>query len=211
VGSPLLQFSLVAFTSIFALVDPFAAVPTFLVMTEHIDPNRRRHTAHRAAWTCLLVLAIFALAGPVIFEMFGITLPAFKIAGGIVLGLIGLDMLRARRSPTKEAPGDSQAGAEKEDPGITPLGVPMLAGPGAMSSVTVLMSQNVDWTHRGIVLGAIATSSIISFVVLAAADRVGSFLHETGIRILTRLMGLVLTAVAVQFILDGLRDVGVVR
>ena len=112
------------------------------------------------------MLAIFALAGPLIFEMFGITLPAFKIAGGVVLGLIGLDMLRARRSPTKEAPGDTQEGAEKEDPGITPLGVPMLAGPGAMSSVTVLMSQNADWTHRGIVLGAIATASIASFLVL---------------------------------------------
>src|SRR5580658_5962221 len=209
--TPLLQFSLVAFTSIFALVDPIAAVPTFLVMTAHTDRDRRSRTALRASWTCFIVLSIFAIAGPLIFEMFGITLPAFKIAGGIVLGLIGLDMLRARRSPTKEAPGDSEEGAEKEDPGITPLGVPMLAGPGAMSSVTVLMSQNVDWTHRGIVLGAIATSAIISFVVLAAADRVGSFLHETGIRILTRLMGLLLTAVAVQFILDGLRDVGVVR
>src|SRR5580658_6592098 len=195
--TPLLQFSLVAFTSIFALVDPIAAVPTFLVMTAHTDRDRRSRTALRASWTCFIVLSIFAIAGPLIFEMFGITLPAFKIAGGIVLGLIGLDMLRARRSPTKEAPGDTEEGAEKEDPGITPLGVPMLAGPGAMSSVTVLMSQNPDWAHRGI--------------VLAAADRVGSYMHETGIRILTRLMGLLLTAVAVQFVLDGLRDVGVVR
>jgi multiple antibiotic resistance protein len=208
---PLLQFSLVAFSSIFALVDPFAAVPTFLVFTANSERGRRRHTALRASWTCFLVLSIFALAGPLIFEMFGLTLPAFRIAGGVVLGLIGLDMLRARRSPTKEAPGDAEEGAEKEDPGITPLGVPMLAGPGAMSSVTVLMSQNVDWPHRGIVLAAVATASLASFLVLAAADRVGSYLHETGIRILTRLMGLLLTAIAVQFMLDGLRDVGVVR
>ncbi|HWF08731.1 MAG TPA: MarC family protein [Bryobacteraceae bacterium] len=207
---PLLQFSLVTFTSIFALVDPIAAVPTFLVMTTH-DTGRRRYMAARASWTCFLVLAIFAVAGPVIFEMFGITLPAFRIAGGVILGLIGLDMLRARRSPTKETPGEAVEGAEKEDVGITPLGVPMLAGPGAMSSVTVLMAQNADWTHRGIVLAAVATASVASFLLLAAADRVGSYLHETGIRILARLMGLLLTAVAVQFILDGLRDVGVVR
>ncbi|HEY3823426.1 MAG TPA: MarC family protein [Bryobacteraceae bacterium] len=208
---PLLQFSLVAFTSIFALVDPIAAVPTFLVMTIHTDREHRRRTAIRASWTCLLVLSIFALAGPWIFEMFGITLPAFRIAGGVILGLIGLDMLRARRSPTKETPGEMEEGAGKEDPGITPLGVPMLAGPGAMSSVTVLMTQNPDWAHRGIVLAAVATASLASFLVLAAADRVGSFLHETGIRILSRLMGLLLTAIAVQFVLDGLRDVGVVR
>ena len=207
----LLPFSLVAFTSIFALVDPIAAVPTFLVMTAHTERGRRSHTALRAAWTCFFVLSIFALAGPFIFQMFGITLPAFKIAGGVVLGLIGLDMLRARRSPVKETPGETSEGTEKEDAGITPLGVPMLAGPGAISSVTVLMTQNADWAHRGVVLAAVATASLVSFLVLAAADRVGSYLHETGIRILTRLMGLLLTAIAVQFILDGLRDVGMVR
>jgi multiple antibiotic resistance protein len=209
--TPLLQFSLVAFTSIFALVDPIAAVPTFLVITAHTERDRRRHTALRAAWTCLIVLSTFALAGPLIFEMFGITLPAFRIAGGVILGLIGLEMLRARRSTTKETPGETEEAAEKEDAGITPLGVPMLAGPGAMSSVTVLMTQNADWAHRGIVLAAIATASLASFLVFAAADRVGSFLHETGIRILSRLMGLLLTAIAVQFVLDGLRDVGMVR
>src|ERR1022692_769348 len=106
--TPLLQFSLVAFASIFALVDPIAAVPTFLVMTAHTDRSRRRHTALRAAWTCLLVLSIFALAGPLIFQMFGITLPAFKIAGGVILGLIGIEMLRARRSATKETPGETE-------------------------------------------------------------------------------------------------------
>lgn len=207
----LLQFALVAFTSVFALVDPIAAVPTFLAMTVHTDRRRRGRTAARASWTCFIVLSGFALAGPYVFEMFGITLAAFRIAGGVILGLIGLDMLRARRSPTKETPGEAEEGAEKDDVGITPLGVPMLAGPGAMSSVTVLMSQTGDWLHRGIVLAAVGTASVASFLVLAAAERVGSYLHETGIRILTRLMGLVLTAIAVQFILDGLRDVGMVH
>jgi multiple antibiotic resistance protein len=209
--TPVLQFSLVSFTSIFALVDPFAAVPTFLVMTAQSDRIRRRNTARRASWTCFLVLSIFALAGPLIFQMFGITLTAFKIAGGVILGLIGLDMLRARRSATKETPSEAVEGAEKEDAGITPLGVPMLAGPGAMSSVTVLMTQNADWAHRGIVLAAVATASLASFLVLAAGERVGAYLHETGIRIMSRLMGLLLTAIAVQFILDGLRDVGLAR
>src|SRR5580693_3032280 len=203
----LLQFALVAFTSIFVLVDPVAAIPTFLAMTsQHCD--QRRHMAVRAAWTCFLVLITFSMAGTFIFTLFGITLAAFKIAGGLILGLIGLDMLRAKRSATKETPGETEEGTEKEDVGIIPLGIPMLAGPGSISSVMVLMSQNADWPHATIVIAAIAVVAAISFLVLAAADRVSSYLHETGIRILTRLMGLLLTAIAVQFVLNGLKDAG---
>jgi multiple antibiotic resistance protein len=202
----LLQFSFIACTSIFVLVDPIAAVPTFLAMTGGSTRMQRRHMAVRAAWTCFIVLLVFALAGPLIFNLFGITLAAFKIAGGLILGLIGLDMIRARRSPTKETPGETEEGAEKEDVGIIPLGIPMLAGPGSISSVMVLMGQNRDWRHETVVVCAIAVVAGVSFLILAAADRVSSYLHETGIRILTRMMGLLLTAIAVQFILNGLRD-----
>lgn len=208
---PLLQFSLVAFTSIFVLVDPIAAVPTFLAMTGDSNRIQRRHMALRAAWTCLIVLLTFSIAGPFIFTFFGITLAAFRIAGGLILGLIGLDMLKAKRSPTKETPGETEEGAEKEDVGIIPLGIPMLAGPGSISSVMVLMSQNADWPHTIVVVCAIAATAAISFLVLAAADRVSSYLGETGIRILTRMMGLLLTAIAVQFVLNGLKDAGLLR
>jgi multiple antibiotic resistance protein len=129
------QFAFVALTSIFFLVDPIAAIPTFLAMTSTSDRLDRRRMAKRAAWTCVVVLAAFAAAGKLIFRLFGITLPAFKIAGGVILLLIGLDMLQARRSQTKEAPGEAAEGSEKEDVGIIPLGVPMLAGPGAISTV----------------------------------------------------------------------------
>ena len=209
--APLLQFSLIAFTSIFVLVDPIAAVPTFLAMTGGSSRDRRRHMAVRAAWTCFLVLLTFSVAGTFIFRLFGITLAAFKIAGGLVLGLIGLDMLKAKRSPTKETPGETEEGAEKEDVGIIPLGIPMLAGPGSISSVMVLMGQNSDWPHAIVVACAIAAAAAVSFAVLAAADRVSSYLHETGIRILTRMMGLLLTAIAVQFVLNGLHDAGFAR
>ena len=207
----LLQFSLIAFTSIFVLVDPLAATPTFLAMTGDSTRDRRRHMALRAAWTCFTVLAVFGIAGSLIFRMFGITLPAFEIAGGIILGLIGLDMVQARRSPTKETPGDTEESRDKEDVGIIPLGIPMLAGPGSISTVMVLVSQATDWRHDAVILTAIAVTSAISFLVLAAADRVRSFLGETGIRILTRLMGLMLTAIAVQFVLNGLKGVSLQR
>ena len=207
----LLQFALIALTSIFVLVDPIAAVPTFLAMTADSNRAQRRHMAKRAAWTSFIVLVAFSLAGTFIFQLFGITLGAFRIAGGLILGLIGLDMLQAKRSPTKETPGETEEGAEKEDVGVIPLGIPMLAGPGSISSVMVLMSQNQDWLHSAIIVAAIGVTAALSFVVLAAADRVSSYLHETGIRILTRMMGLLLTAIAVQFVLNGLKDAGLLR
>jgi multiple antibiotic resistance protein len=201
----------VALTSIFFLVDPIAAIPAFLVMTADSEAKRRRHMAMRATVTCFVVLTGFALAGSLIFRLFGITLPAFKIAGGLVLVLIGLDMLQARRSPTKETPGDTAEGAAKEDVGIIPLGVPMLAGPGSISTVMVLTSAHQSWQHIVTIVLAIAVTAFFSYWILAAADRVRSFLGETGIRILTRMFGLLLTAIAVQFILSGLADVGLVR
>ncbi len=208
--SSVLQFSFVAFTSIFFLVDPFAAIPAFLVMTA--DENRcdRRNLARRASITCFLVLSAFALAGSLIFKMFGITMPAFRIAGGLILLLIGLDMLQAKRSHTQEVPAETQEGVEKDDVGVIPLGIPMLAGPGAISTVMVLMGQSLIWWHSAVVFAAIAVTAFCSFWVLAGADRVRKVLGETGIRILMRMMGLLLTAIAIQFMLNGLNDLGLI-
>ena len=155
----LAQFSVVAFTSVFILVDPFAAIPAFLVMTAHDDSARRRRMAKRAAWTCLIVLGSFGIAGSWIFRVFGITLPAFEIAGGLILLLIGIDMLQARRSSTQEVEPERQEGAEKEDVGITPLGIPMLAGPGAISTVMVLIGPKPEVHHLVPVFAAIAVTA----------------------------------------------------
>jgi multiple antibiotic resistance protein len=207
----LAQFSVVAFTSVFILVDPFAAIPAFLVMTAGDDSARRRRMARRAAWTCLIVLGSFGIAGSWIFRVFGITLPAFEIAGGLILLLIGIDMLQARRSSTQEVEPERQEGAEKEDVGITPLGIPMLAGPGAISTVMVLIGPKPELHHLVPVFGAIAVTSLVSYWVLSGAEMVRRRLGETGIRILVRLMGLLLTAIAVQFFLNGFTDLGLIQ
>ena len=207
----LAQFTVVAFTSIFILVDPFAAIPAFLVMTAYDDQPRRRRMAKRAAWTCLIVLGSFGLVGSWIFRVFGITLPAFEIAGGLILLLIGIDMLQARRSSTQEVEPERQEGAEKEDVGITPLGIPMLAGPGAISTVMVLIGPKPELHHVAPVFAAIIVTSLISYWVLAGAEMVRRRLGDTGIRILVRLMGLLLTAIAVQFFLNGFMELGLIQ
>jgi len=202
---------LLAATSIFFLVDPFAVVPMFLSMTFDVPESTRRQMARRSAWTCAIVLCVFAAAGSLIFKAFGITLPAFKIAGGIILLLIGLDMLQARQSATKSTAEEQQEGAEKADASIIPLGMPMLAGPGAISTVMVLVGgAHSIWQHT-VVYGVILLTSYVSYWVLSGADRVRRYLGNTGIRIMTRLMGLLLVALAVQFVANGLTDFGWIK
>ena len=210
--APLVRFSVLALSSIFFLVDPFAAIPSFLAITQSVDAGRRKRMARKAALTCFIVLTSFALAGQLIFKMFGITLPAFEIAGGLILLLIGLDMLEAKRSPTQEAHGDTEEGAAKEDAGIVPLGIPMLAGPGAISSVMVLVGTVPSLWHweMGAVLGAIAITALLSYWILAGAGQVRRVMGETGIRILVRIMGLLLVALAMQFFVNGLTDLGLI-
>jgi multiple antibiotic resistance protein len=204
------RFSLLALSSIFFLVDPFAALPTFLAITEGDDSLRRRRTAGKGALTTLIVLSSFAFAGEGIFRLFGITLPAFELAGGVVLLLIGLDMLQAKRSPTQETAGDTEAAAQKEDAGIVPLGVPMLAGPGAITSVMVLVGQAQSKWQMAAILIAIALTSLICFLVLGHSNLVVRVLGETGIRILVRVMGLLLVALAAQYFVNGMADLGVI-
>lgn len=210
--APIVRFSVLALSSIFFLVDPFAAIPSFLAITESVDAVRRKRMARKAALTCFIVLTCFALGGQYIFQMFGIKLPAFEVAGGLILLLIGLDMLEAKRSPTQEAHGDTEEGAAKEDAGIVPLGIPMLAGPGAISSVMVLVGPVPALWHwqMGAILGAIGFTSLVSYWVLAGAGKVRQVMGETGIRILVRIMGLLLVALAMQFFVNGLTDLGVI-
>jgi multiple antibiotic resistance protein len=202
----ILQFSLVALSSIFFIVDPLAAIPSFLAMTAGDSEVKRRRMARQAAWTCFLVLSIFSLAGTLIFKLFSITLPAFKIAGGLVLFLVAVDMLQARRSGTQEVTEERLEGTEKEEVGVTPMGIPMLAGPGAISTAMVLMGQSRNWWQTIPVFVAITVTALASYYLLAGASRVRRYLGETGIRILMRLMGLVLTAISVQFVLNGLTE-----
>lgn len=202
------QFFAVALSSILFLVDPVATIPAFLVMTEGHSQDHRKRMAKRAAWTCFFILGGFGLIGAQVFNLLGITMPAFRIAGGLILLLIGIDMVQAKRPATNEVPGEAEEGAHKEDVGIIPLGMPMLAGPGAISTVMVLIGPAPHWWQLVLIFTALAVTALASYGALSAADRVRRYLGETGIHIMTRLMGMLLTALAVQFISGGLLDLG---
>jgi multiple antibiotic resistance protein len=196
--------------SIFFIVDPLAVIPSFLTLTAEDTSARRRRIALKAAVACTLILVGFASAGGLIFRIFGITLPAFRIAGGIILGLSALEMVRAERR-SRETPEELEEGAEKYSAAFTPLGIPMLAGPGAISTVIVLMDHAKGWPQILPVYTAIVGAGIATFIVLRASEPFHRILGKTGINVLTRIMGLVLATVSVQFILDGLREAGLLN
>jgi multiple antibiotic resistance protein len=204
----LVSFALVSFSAVFVVVDPFAAVPFFLALTAAESPTARRETARRAAIAAGLVLAVFALTGALVFRLLGISLGAFKIAGGVLLLIMAVDMLRTRASEARITQGEVASGAAKDDVAIVPLAMPLLAGPGSIATVIVLMSRARAgaWWHAIPVLGAIAVTAIASYVVLAGAARTERVLGRTGLAILERAAGLLLVAVAVQFMLDGLGE-----
>jgi len=205
-----LQLGLVALSSVFFLVDPIATIPVFLHMTSNAGARERSRMAASAALTCFFVLVGFSVAGTVLFRLLGITLPAFQTAGGIILLLVGLDMVQARRSGTKEVPGEAEEAVIKSDAGIVPLGMPMLAGPGAISNVVVLIGHASHWWEKATVYGAIAITALACYFVLAGAGRVRQHMSETAIHIVTRLMGMLITALAVQFIATGVKALGLV-
>lgn len=200
-----LQFALITFTSVLFIVDPLEAVPAFLVVTQDEDRAARRRTALRAAVAMAAILVVFAAAGRYIFAALGITLPAFRIAGGLILWLVALDMLHARRT-TQESGDELAEGAAKEDVALTPLAMPILAGPGAISTAMVLAGQAQTFSHAAVVYGSLLVTALLSYVTLLLAEPLLRLMGRTGIRVLTRLEGLLLAAVATQFILTGIKE-----
>lgn len=201
------QFALITFTSVLFIVDPVAALPSYLAITQNETPAERRRTALRATVAMAILLIVFAAAGRWIFQAFGITLPAFRIAGGLILWFVAIDMLRAQRN-TQESGEELAEGQAKDDVALTPLAIPILAGPGAISTVMVLAGQAKSLAHGAVVYGAILLTALLSYVTLALGERLVKLLGSTGIRVMTRIMGLLLAAVATQFVVTGIKEAG---
>jgi multiple antibiotic resistance protein len=202
-----LAFGLLSLTSLFAITNPLTAAPIYLALTESQTPEHRLRTLRTAILTGAVVLVVFTLLGGAIFQLFGITIDAFRIAGGIIIFGIAIDMLQARRSRVKSTEEEEEEGMEKDEVGITPLGIPMFVGPGAITTVMVLAGDAATlpfvaalFLSIGIVLG-------ILYLVLRASPYLTGLLGQTGVNVLTRIMGLLLAVIAVQFIIDGVRAV----
>ncbi|PWU18441.1 MAG: antibiotic resistance protein MarC [Bdellovibrio sp.] len=197
---------MVSFSAIFTIVNPLGAVGPFIGMTVQDNEAKRESSARRACWLATSVLFMCAALGGFFFQMFGITLPALKIAGGSLLFIVGMDMINARESRARSTEEETKEGAHKEDIAVFPLGIPLLCGPGAIVSIFMLVDQAKNIGETLLIYVSVAATMVISYLLLRQASRVARILGATGINVMSRLMGLVLAAVAVQFIMAGLLD-----
>ncbi len=205
-GVGLSKYILLALISLFVIVDPLATVPAFLAMSPNDTPEQRLRTARLACFTTAGVLLAFAFAGTTLFKIFGITMPAFQIAASVVLLLIALDMLRVQRSRVQQTHEETKAGTEKTDIAITPLAIPMLAGPGAIST-TILLQNEANTIPEHIALyGCILIVAFASYLVFRLAVRGAHWLSPIAMSIAIRVMGLLLASVAVQFMLNAIKE-----
>lgn len=191
--------------SVFAIVNPVGTIPTFVALTNGYTPRERRHVVLKAALVGCGVLLLFGLAGERIFQVFSITIPAFRIAGGILIFKVAFDMLHGERPKSDSTEHEIADALERESIGITPLGVPLLTGPGAITTVMIFIASNPTPVDRALIYAAVVLVFAVTFILLVAGERLFHLMGRSGLMVFTRIMGLILAAVAVQFVVNGLK------
>ena len=201
------RFLITAFATLFVVIDPPGLVPLFIALTTGMDTAHRRKLAQRACIIAAVLLTLFGLFGEQLLSFIGISMPAFRIAGGILLFLTALDMLFERRTQRREG----QHPDPNHDPSVFPLATPLIAGPGAIATMILLMGQaGEDWTLRLAVLGLLYGMILATFLFLLASAPLERLLGRTGTVVITRLLGMLLAALSVQFVIDGVRGTGLI-
>jgi multiple antibiotic resistance protein len=201
----LFEYILLAASSLFVIVDPLATVPAFLAMTPNDTAEQRIRTARLACCVAAGILLLFSVAGQLVFKVMGITMPAFQIAASIVLLMVALDMVRAQRSRVQETHEETKAGTEKTDIAVTPLAIPMLAGPGAISTTILLQNEAKTIPQHIALYGCILAVMLLSYLILRVSARSMRWLSPIVMSITIRIMGLLLAAVAIQFMLNAIK------
>ena len=200
------SFFILAFSTIFTLVNPIGLAPVYLSIIDNFSAQERRRIALKGTITAFIILIIFSLLGDIIFSFYGITVSAFKIAGGILFFRTGIQMLEARVSRSRSTPKEEEEAETKEDIAYTPIGIPLIAGPGAITSVMILSSVAHEWKLKMVLFGVIVIVLLLTFIIFQGADYLTQRFGTTGLRIIQRIMGLILMVIAVQFVIDGSRS-----
>jgi multiple antibiotic resistance protein len=195
-----------AFVTLLVTIDPPGLAPLFLAVTRGMNREQRSQVSIRASVIGFAVLALFAVAGAAILSAFGITLPAFRIAGGMLLFFIAFEMVFERRQDRKEKISDVAITRDHiHNIAAFPLAIPLIAGPGAISATVLLSGTFAGWSAQAALVGIIFVCLVLTWLVFVLAERIDRFLGHTGRSILTRLLGVILAALAVQFVADGIR------
>ncbi|MBO8173929.1 MAG: neutral amino acid NAAT transporter SnatA [Thermococcus sp.] len=200
----ILKHLLYAYAALFAITNPIGAVPVFLSVTHGVSLRDRVRIAKKVMITVLLTLLTFALIGDWIFSFFGSSVDAFSIAGGILLFRMALDMLSGQISKVKISEEEAEE-ITLEDIAIIPLAIPLISGPGAITTVMLYMAKSTTVVEKSMVLLAVLLVSTTTYLILLSADKVEKKLGKIGIKVLTRMMGLILASIAVQMVINGIK------
>lgn len=199
----MLTYSLLVFTSFFTIINPVSVMPVFLGLTVELEPRDRLSIVKRAVLAAFLLILGFAFAGQFLFMFFNISIDSFRIVGGVIFFVVGFDMLNARLSSIKVK--ESEIKQTVRDVAITPLAIPMLCGPGAITNGIVLMQQADGWHYKLAFIAALITVMITTYVILASSSKLVKIMGQTGINVMMRIMGLIIMVIAVEFFLSGIR------
>lgn len=201
----LYTFALLAITSFFTLINPLGTMPIFMSMTSTLDDKARKKTARKAVIIAFLMILAFAFSGQLLFKFFGISVHSFKIVGGVIFFLMGQDMLQARLGKIKHNNSDSAIDAYVNDISITPLAIPMICGPGAITNAIVLMEDAHTIAHKAVLIASIIAIMILTYVILASSSKISEKIGDTGNKVMMRIMGLIVMVIAVEFFFSGLK------
>lgn len=200
-----LAFGLLCFTSFFTLINPLSTMPVFMTMTADLSDNERNRTAKKATIVALITIIIFALSGQLLFNFFGISVNSFRVVGGVIFFIMGMDMLQARLGQVKIK--DSEVKTYVNDISVTPLAIPMICGPGAITNSIVLMEDASNLTRKIILFSTILVVMFITYIIFYSSSRIIKMLGQTGINVMMRLMGLIVMVIAVEFFFSGLKPI----
>ena len=192
------------FTALLAIVNPLGAVPVFVSLTGSLTEGERRRIVRTTSIAFAVVLITATLIGESLLNFFGISIPSFKVGGGILLMLMAVAMMQARHTLTRQTPEEAEEAGEKESIAVVPIAIPLLAGPGAISTVIIYAHASYRPVHVALIIFIVLMVALVTWVALHAANPVSKILGKTGINIATRLMGLLLASIAVEFIAGGL-------
>jgi len=198
-----IAFGLLCFTSFFSVINPLGVMPVFLTMTAELQPSHRNNTAKKAVFVAFITMLGFAFSGQLLFKFFGISVDSFRVVGGVIFFMMGYEMLQARLSRVEI--DEESVKKYVEDISITPLGIPMICGPGAITTAIVLMEDAKTIELKMVLIVVIAAICLITLIALMGAGRFVNVLGETGNKILTRLMGLIIMVIAVEFFFAGIK------
>lgn len=200
-----MAFALLCLTSFFTLINPLGTMPIFMTMTSELDVASRNKTAKKASIVSFITILVFAFSGQLLFNFFGISVNSFRIVGGVIFFIMGMDMLQARLGHVKIK--DSEIKSYINDISITPLAIPMICGPGALTNAIVLMEQANSMEKKIVLVSSIFLVMLLTYVILLSSSKIIKLLGETGNNVLMRLMGLIVMVIAVEFFFSGLKPI----